>query len=61
MLERVREAISEASISKHFRELLSKDLNDPKYVAKLKRSYEGALQDGHVSNWRELYPDPPEQ
>ena len=60
MIERVRAALSQESVSKHFRELLAKDLKDPKHVAKLKRSYDGALEEGHVSNWRELYPDPPE-
>ena len=58
MIDKLRQALSSETISRRFRELLAKDMKNPKHVAKMRRSYEQAAQDGKVSNWREFYPDP---
>lgn len=56
MIDRVRAAIKPENVSRRFRELLQKDLENPRFVRKLKRSFDAAVR-GRVRHWRELYPE----
>ncbi len=57
-IDRIREAMSQdrADVSRRVRERLAGLLHDPVHVAKLKASYQGAL-DGKVRHSSEVFPD----
>jgi hypothetical protein len=56
-LARVQEALNTETVTRHWKHRLETRMSDPKLVAKLKRSYDSALDTGAVRDWRELYPD----